>query len=147
MSLYPHLYLGLNGTGDPRDFVRINQVGDSARYFNMASIESTTRSADELIVRASTSGQATSPSTYKKRHNLVRTLSIVGADGKIYTGQVSLTTTLPGGTVFNADHLTELLGDVLNLATNYLGADNPTGAVIEGQVSEAFVDVVRTLQV
>jgi hypothetical protein len=146
MALTNALVIAHAGTGLPQEFIKSGvQSGDESTYVNMGTSSTTSVVSDTLKVRISDKGKASEPHLRRKTHNLNRSKTVIGADGKYYTATVNTTVTLPGGSVFDAAHLNALVYDCLVVITNHAEtAPGGTGMPTDS-VSVDYIGDVRVL--
>jgi hypothetical protein len=131
-----------------KSFVRNRLMDQQSFYTDMSIIGSPTIQSNTLALRASSKGPVTSPSTQKNAYNMNRSISIMGADGKVYTASVNLTVAFPGGNVISSAALESMVEDIVILAVNFNGANSPSsGMVAEGYDISPFINQVRILGV
>jgi hypothetical protein len=146
MALAGRLYIK-NFDGDPEEFVRRGNVGPVAEYVNVSSLGSSTIVGNLLRVRLTDKGSALVPNLQRKGYNINREMSLVGGDGKIYTGSVNLTVNLPGGAVLDVDAIKNMVYQTISFVTDFPTMDDPSGAGTADTVSESFLIAVRIQEV
>lgn len=146
MSLLNELDIVDCVTSVPRPFVRTQAVGDKSLYVNLLTVSSPTILVDTIEFRASSKGSALSPNTQRKTYNVKREFTVVGTDTKVYTASVNFTVNFPGGNSIPIESLTQMVFDVVAIATNVGELSGVDGGIVTG-VSPEYMAQAQLLMV
>jgi hypothetical protein len=94
-------------------------VGSEAVFKNPSSVYSETSPINQIIVRNSVSGKLSDPGGLKKRQNLLIEVGIIGSDGKIHMGSVSLTVMTPSSGAIGVDLTANMIHRICAVALDY----------------------------
>lgn len=118
----------LSATSVTKTFTRKRAYGDgltyTVEYSDHSILGSPSILENGMKVRL-TSKPGSSPDAERNSHNTNRTMKVKGADGKVYTASVNLTVQFPGGDVISLSALSDMVRDVVIVATNLTNASDP----------------------